>query len=245
MSEFCENPESRIETTERNPIPELSHEAEEILGDLFQEDFEGVGITEDKMKAKLINPDEEMNRLFNDDFKEMPEDHKGMENSDLLMESVDTSKSKEINDNLDVAKNCPVENGQWKGDRGNSKWIPDGDYVPQKKNPEQKTYSEIFKEFGIDGINFVDGEPDFCEISKGDVEIEAFSTNRDDNFDKADLELAKQKGCLPDEVAKWRKEKGYTWHECKDMKTMQKVASIVHNNVSHRGGISEAKGSIK
>lgn len=86
MSEFCENPESRIETTERNPIPELSHEAEEILGDLFQEDFEGVGITEDKMKAKLINPDEEMNRLFNDDFKEMPEDHKGMENSDLLME---------------------------------------------------------------------------------------------------------------------------------------------------------------
>lgn len=120
MSEFCENPESRIETTERNPIPELSHEAEEILGDLFQEDFEGVGITEDKMKAKLINPDEEMNRLFNDDFKEMPEDHKGMENSDLLMESVDTSKSKEINDNLDVAKNCPVENGQWKGDRGNS-----------------------------------------------------------------------------------------------------------------------------
>lgn len=62
-----------------------------------------------------------------------------------------------------------------------------------------------------------------------------------DNFDKADIELAKQRGCTPEEVAKWRKENGYTWHECKDMKTMQKVPSQVHNNISHSGGISAAK----
>ena len=45
----------------------------------------------------------------------------------------------------------------------------------------------------------------------------------------------------PEDVAKWRKENGYTWHECKDMKTMQKVPSEVHNNIPHSGGISEAK----
>jgi hypothetical protein len=138
-------------------------------------------------------------------------------------------------------KNCPVSDGRWDGERGDSNWYPDRDYVPGKANPEGKTWGEILDKYGIDHISFKDGEPDFSEISKGDVEIEPFSDDRTDNFDKADIELAKQKGCSPEEVAKWRKENGYTWHECKDMKTMQKVPSEVHNNVPHSGGISEAK----
>lgn len=138
-------------------------------------------------------------------------------------------------------KNCPCEHGEWMGERGDSKWIPDPDYIPQKQNPDGLTWKEILQKYNIDGINFKDGEPDFSEISKGTVQIEPFSTDRDDNFDKADIALAKQRGCSPEEVRKWRKENGYTWHECKDMKTMQKVPSVVHNNVSHRGGISEAK----
>jgi hypothetical protein len=146
-------------------------------------------------------------------------------------------------------KNCPIDNGKdgtenngsWEGDRGNSKWIPNPDFVPNKANPEGKTWSEILDKYGIDGINYKDGEPDFSEISKGTVEIEPFSDSRTDNFDKADIELVKQRGCSPEEVAKWRKENGYTWHECKDMKTMQKVPSEVHNNIPHSGGISEAK----
>lgn len=146
--------------------------------------------------------------------------------------------------NSEIVKNCPIENGRWEGERGDSKWIPDSDYVPLKKNPEQKTWNEVFEEFEIDGIDFKEGKPNFDEISKGDVEIEYFSTNRDDNFDRADIELAKQKGCSPEAVMKWRKESAYTWHECKDMKTMQKVPSIIHNNISHRGGISGAKGVI-
>ena len=140
-------------------------------------------------------------------------------------------------------RNCPIDgnNGHWDGERGDSNWYPDSDYVPGKGNPEGKTWSEILDKYGIDHIPFKDGEPDFSEISKGNVEIEPFSDSRTDNFDKADIELAKQKVCTPEEVAKWRKENGYTWHECKDMKTMQKVPSEVHNNVPHSGGISEAK----
>lgn len=142
---------------------------------------------------------------------------------------------------VERAKHCPSENGHWDGERGDSRWYPDPDYIPLKANPEGKTWAEILAQYGIDSIKFKDGEPDFSEISKGTVEISPFTDSRTDNFDKADIELAKQKGCTPEEVAKWRKENGYTWHECKDMKTMQKVPSAVHNNISHSGGISEAK----
>ena len=144
----------------------------------------------------------------------------------------------------DTERHCPIENGRWEGERGNSKWIPDDDYIPQKSNPENKTWKEIKKEKNIDGIVFKDGEPQFGEISKGDVKIEPFSTDRSDNFDKADIEMAKQHDCSPEDVAKWRKENKYTWHECRDMETMQKVPSVVHNNVTHSGGISEAKKEV-
>lgn len=143
------------------------------------------------------------------------------------------------------AKNCPIEGngGHWEGERGNSKWIPDGEYVPQKSNPDNKTWNEILNDRNIDGINFKEGNPDFSEISKGNVEIDGFSDKRSDNFDKADMELAKQRGCDPEDVKAWRTdpEHKYTWHECPDMKTMQKVPSDVHNNVPHRGGISAKK----
>lgn len=144
-------------------------------------------------------------------------------------------------DNSELAKNCPRENGKWEGERGDSKWKPDPDYVPQKANPEGKPWRDILDKHDTDGITFKDGEPDFSDISKGTVEIEDFSDNRSDNFDKADIALAEQRGCSPEEVAGWRKENGYTWHECKDMKTIQKVPCEVHNNIPHSGGISEAK----
>lgn len=86
-----------------------------------------------------------------------------------------------------------------------------------------------------------EGEPDFSEVAKGFVEIDDFSEERDANFDQADEKLAAQRGCTPEEVAKWREENKYTWHECKDCKTMQKVPTEVHGNISHSGGISEQK----
>lgn len=141
----------------------------------------------------------------------------------------------------DMCKCCPIENGEWTGERGNSKWCPDKNYIPQKANPDAKTWGIILKKYGIDGIEYRNGEPDFGRISRGRVEIKEFSEDRTDNFDKADMELAKRRGCSPEEVKRWRKGNGYTWHECKNMKTMQKVPSIIHNNMSHSGGISEAK----
>lgn len=142
---------------------------------------------------------------------------------------------------LELYKNCPINDGKWEENRGDSKWMPSPEYIPLKSNMDNKSWSEILNKHNIDGVCFKDGEPDFSEISKGNVEIKDYSKFRTDNFDKADIELSLQKGCSPEEVSIWRKENQYTWHECKDMLTMQKVPSIIHNNISHRGGISAVK----
>lgn len=162
-----------------------------------------------------------------------------------------SEKNESGNDTRDMAR-TPASNGSWEAERGNSKWIPDGDYVPPEKspegkkpysNPEQKTWSELLDKYGIDGVEFKDGYPDFSPISKGNVEIEGFKTGgteaKNANFAKADIELAKQKGCSPEEVEKWRKENNYTWHECEDKKTMQKVPNEIHANIPHDGGRSQ------
>ena len=98
-----------------------------------------------------------------------------------------------------------------------------------------------YLQYGFDSIPFKDGQPDFSEVSRGEVEIDDFSDDRDSNFDQADEKMAEQRGCTPEEVAQWRKENKYTWHECADCKTMQKVPTEVHGNVSHSGGVSEYK----
>lgn len=141
----------------------------------------------------------------------------------------------------EIFKNCPENNGYWDGERGNSNWYPDPDFVPGKANSEGKTWSEILNKYDINNISFKDGNPDFDKISKGNIEIEGFSESRTDNFDKADMVFSKQKNISPEEIEKWRKENGYTWHECRDMKTMQLVPSEIHNNIPHSGGISEIK----
>ena len=175
---------------------------------------------------------------------------------------LDVSDSKEIPRFFDNLKEdntsfieekgmLPTENGTWDGEKGNSVWKPDINHKPESKsdsdynNPDKQTMGEILLEEGIDGITFKDGEPDFSEVSKGTVEIGDFTDSRPSNFAQADIELAKQRGCTPEEIKEWRKENGYTWHECNDMKTMQLVPHKIHANVPHSGGISEYKKTME
>lgn len=159
---------------------------------------------------------------------------------------LDDSNEPQLDFPLEHSKSdlLPKNGGEWSGEPGNSDWVPDDDTVPGDRNgtnPDNKTWKDIKEEYGFDKIPFKDGEPDFSEVSKGQVEIDDFTDDRDSNFTQADEALAKQKGCTPEEVAKWRRDNGYTWHECKDCKTMQKVPTEVHGNVSHSGGVSEYK----
>lgn len=138
-------------------------------------------------------------------------------------------------------KSLPRENGRWGDEPGNSPWIFTVEYIPKKSNPENQTWGEIYNEYGINSVKFENGELNLRDICKGEVKIEGFSTNRSDNFDKADIALAEKRGCTPEEVSEWRKENKYTWHEMSDMKTMQKVPSKIHNNTPHSGGIAAKK----
>lgn len=148
-------------------------------------------------------------------------------------------------DNMSKKERTPVEGhgGSWDGERGNSNWIPYDEEIPSnpKTNPEGKNWREIKDEYKVEKIPFNDNKPDFSEISKGKVEIDDFTNDRDANFNQADEKLAEKKGCEPESVYKWRKENKYTWHEESDCKTMQKVPTEVHGNVSHSGGVAEYK----
>ncbi|MCK3655395.1 hypothetical protein A4G19_06410 [Pasteurellaceae bacterium Macca] len=143
----------------------------------------------------------------------------------------------------------PKENGEWSGKEGDSVWKPDEDFIPKKDNPNELTWEEIKDKYDIDGIPFKDGEPDFSEVKVGEVEIEDFTSDRSKNFPQADAKLAETwtkegkdgKVWTAQEVKVYRQQNGYTWHECKDCKTMQLVPKEVHNNIPHSGGISEAK----
>ena len=138
----------------------------------------------------------------------------------------------------------PLNGGIWTGERGNSDWIPDDNVIPKNRNesnPEGKTNREIKDKYKFEFIPFKDGEPDFSKVVKGEVQIENFSEKRPKNYSQADIQLAKEKGCTPQEIKKWRIENKYTWHECKDCKTMQLVPIEVHGNIEHKGGISEMK----
>lgn len=144
----------------------------------------------------------------------------------------------------------PSSNGSWEGEKGDSTWKPDPDYVPPNSNPEGKTWKEIEDKYGMDGVKFKDGEPDFSEIAEATVEIDDFTGNRFENFAQADSKLAEKWNAegrdgrtdwTARDVAAYRKENNLTWHERRDMKTMDLVPSEVHNNIPHAGGISAWK----
>lgn len=148
-----------------------------------------------------------------------------------------------------LPKNLPKSDGGWTGEPGNSAWIPDPDYVPQKGNPEGKTWGEILDKYGIDEIPFNDGEPDFSGVAEAEVQVDEIGPDRDENFAKADKTLAEQwtkeqkdgHDWTAEDVRNYRKENHLTWHECGDRTTMQLVPAEVHSNVPHSGGVSAAK----
>lgn len=156
------------------------------------------------------------------------------EKVDDILPDIDLTTCKDV---------VPRDHGKWSEDN----WFPDREHEPPNPltNPDHLSWDEILEKYDIDSIPFKDGEPDFSEISKGNVEIDDFTTERDINFSQADEKLAEQKGCTPQEVYAWRKENKYTWHECGDCKTMQKVPTEVHGNVPHSGGISAKKSMEK
>jgi len=137
------------------------------------------------------------------------------------------------------------ERGHWEGERGESKYIPtDSDII------------DILKEYGLDGIEYKNGIPDFSKVSESTVEIDNMTDNRntgkDSNFAQCDKKAAEQwneqqrdgrTDWTGDDVKKWREDNNYSWHERNDMKTCDLVPTDVNLYFGHIGGVGEYKKS--
>jgi hypothetical protein len=233
-TESNESPESNFDNTLAESVSglksDLEYDPDKPIMKKPQEDDDLIEVTGDEAQERS---------------KELTEDRytEGDKNNDLTHEAEWVyNPDKPILIGRPEPSYCiPRTGGKWDGEPADSVWKPDLDTKPTKYNPNDLTWGEILAKYGIDGIPFVDGEPDFSKVSKGTVEIDDFSENRDDNFDAADEALAKERGCTKEEVKAWRKEHGYNWHERSDMKTLDKVPGEVHLNVPHDGGISAKK----
>ncbi|MCR5836073.1 MAG: HNH endonuclease [Lachnospiraceae bacterium] len=147
------------------------------------------------------------------------------------------------------------ERGEWIGERGEGKFIPDLDL---SRNEE---LAEKMKECNIDGIEYKNCEPDFSECAEATVKIDNMTENRydyrdengdmqDGNFTQADKKLAEQfntenrdgkDNWTEKDVEKYRKENKLTWHERCDTEAMDLVPTEIHSFFDHSGGVAECK----
>ena len=135
------------------------------------------------------------------------------------------------------------ERGDWQGERGESVFVPN--------DAEIKT---ILEEYGIEGIEYKDGIPDFSPCAESTVEIDNMTDNRSgppvegSNFQQCDQKCAEQWNAqardgrtdwTARDVANWRRENGYSWHERNDMKTCDLIPTKVNAYFGHLGGVGE------
>ena len=134
--------------------------------------------------------------------------------------------------------------GKWEDERGESMFVPD-DSTGQGKRAKEK-----LAEYGLEGIEYNDAEPDFSKCSEATVEIDSMTEDRPNNFAQADKKCAEQwnkegKDGRTDwtsvEVREYRRESKLSWHERCDMKTMDLVHQDIHTFFSHSGGVAECK----
>ena len=147
------------------------------------------------------------------------------------------------------------ELGTWEGERGESK------FIPNEENEAGSAAKEKLNEYGMDGVEYKDGEPDFSKCSEAEVKIDNMTENRENyvdengenqqgNFAQADAKCAEQWNSskrdgkddwTAADVRNWRREHQYSWHECCDTSTMQLVPREIHSYFKHSGGVAECK----
>ncbi|WP_051437836.1 HNH endonuclease [Eubacterium xylanophilum] len=163
---------------------------------------------------------------------------------DLLEENKEVEKKEndyksEYEERINQTPKENSERGEWDGPRGESKFIP--------SDPEIKA---LLGKYGLDGIDYKDAIPDFSKVSESTVEINNMTSNRAENFKQCDEQCAEQwnkegrdgkNDWTARDVAQWRKENGYSWHERNDMKTCDLIPQKINDYFGHLGGVSECR----
>ena len=132
----------------------------------------------------------------------------------------------------------PAENGggrgHWTGERGESDFVLDEPIILKDGTVVSK-------------ISYHNAIPDFSGYAKAQINILNMTNNRDLNFKQADELLAELwsktkfngRTWTPRDVANYRADNGFTWHEMNNLKTMQLVPSDINGTWGHLGGVGE------
>lgn len=189
-------------------------------------------------KVELISEDDILLKL-NDKAPTNKVEIKAEATTDSTNESDYPSSYKE---RVDRTPSENSDRGEWTGDRGESTYIP--------SDTEMRN---LLAKFGLVGIEYRNGIPDFSKCSACTIEIDHMSEKRygeDGNFAQCDEKCAEQwnkegKNGKTDwtdrDVKKWREENGYSWHERNDMKICDLVPTKVNDYFGHLGGAAECK----
>lgn len=134
------------------------------------------------------------------------------------------------------------DRGIWMGDRGESLYVP-----------SDTSMQELLSRYNAEGVQYENAMPDFSPFEEAKVQIDKMSPERygeNGNFEQADTKCAElwnfqgKDGKIdwtPRDVANWRSEHVYTWHECNDMKTCQLIPRDINSYFGHLGGVGECK----
>ena len=150
----------------------------------------------------------------------------------------------------------PQNNGHWEGDEGDSKWIPDENAIVTWRKggvTHEESYAEILERYGIDGIEYLNKEPDFSQVEDaviGHIELDDFSDKRSGEGGTYAMASDAVAECLSSEtgevwtrqrVQEYMDEHGLTWHECSDRRTVRCIPTEINAAFKHTGGIGMQK----
>lgn len=210
------------------------------------------------MLVNILNEVGELSKHATDGFKEIKAAAgTRLNDAKAFLDSVFEDPDKFYNSYEERIKHTPVEGerGQWEGERGESKFKAT-DYTEAGRSA-----NEALKEFGLDGIEYKNAEPDFSECTEATVKIDNMTEWRESckdasgnrikgNFEQADEKCAdkwntEKKDGRTDwsvgEVKDYRKDNSLSWHERCDKNTMDLVPQNIHNYFTHSGGVSECR----
>ncbi len=167
---------------------------------------------------------------------------------DVLDKTRDVYKNVELFSTYDERIIQTPKNG-WMGERGESLYKPDSSEA-----------ASALRDYGLEGVEYENGIPDFSKCSEYSVEIDMidkresfFDENGNriaGNYERANSELANVfnstnkdgKGDWTyNDVEKWRANNKLTIHEDNDMKTCYYVPTEIHKACTHSGGVAECK----
>lgn len=107
--------------------------------------------------------------------------------------------------------------------------------------PSAPDIQALLRQYGLEGITYKNGIPDFSPFALETVEIfnmHGGNKGRDYNFPVAD-EMSRSMNGLTQAEATSMRGMDYTWHECNNMRTMQLTPSEINAYFKHMGGVEE------